>query len=220
MNIDINLCKFISPFSMIIAGPSGSGKTQLLKSILKHHRTLINPEKLMLNVIWIYGVWQDNYNKMIPFVEIVYTDCIPTEDELRLKKPDLIVIDDLMNEICDDKSVSNFFTKTSHHLDINVILIIQNLYKQGKHMRDLSLNSHYLILMKNPRDVSQIDILGRQLKISKALEQAYKDAVKYLYGYLVIDFKQTTPAEFMLKTRINPEETKNNLFSPIFYIIK
>lgn len=217
MNIDENLCKFISPFTMIIAGPSGSGKTQLLRSILKNHRILIHPEKPIIKVIWVYGVWQENYNKHIPNVDIEYSDSVPNEDELKIKKPDLVVIDDLMNEICDDKSVSNLFTKTSHHLNINVILIIQNLYKQGKQMRNLSLNSHYLVLMKNPRDVSQIDVLGRQLKISKALDEAYKDASKSAYGYLVIDFKQTTPRECMLRTRVIPE---NNKFSPIFYMIR
>ena len=37
--------------------------------------------------------------------------------------------------------------------------------------------------MKNTRDVSQIDTLGRQLKISKALNEAYKDATKNAFGF-------------------------------------
>ena len=73
--------------------------------------------------------------------------------------------------------------------------------------------------MKNTRNLTQIDVIGRQLKITKQLIEAYKDATRNMYGYLLIDFKQSTPTEFMLKTRILPQET-NSSFSPIIYMLK
>ncbi|MDI9312887.1 MAG: ATP-binding protein [Limnohabitans sp.] len=220
MLIDYKYLQFISPFSMIVSGPSGSGKSFLIRRILKNHKKLIEPEKDVLTVLWVYGVWQKIYEEPIENVKIEYTDILPTEKELDENKPDLIVIDDLMNEISDNKQLGNLFTKISHHNNINVIFIMQNSFNQGKQMRNLHLNSHYLIIMKNPRDMSQIDTLGRQLKISNALNQAYKDATKSSFGYLIIDFKQTTPREYMLKTRITPEESENGIFSPIFYLIR
>jgi len=125
-----------------------------------------------------------------------------------------------MNEVADDKRLGNLFTKVSHHLNLDVIFITQNLFHQGKQMRNLHLNSQYLILMKNTRDISQIDVLGRQLKLTRSLEEAYKDATKKPFGYLLIDFKQTTPKEYILKTRLTPEETTEGIFSPIIYIIR
>jgi hypothetical protein len=59
-----------------------------------------------------------------------------------------------------------------------------------------------------------------QLKISKALNEAYQDSMSKPYGYLILDFKQKTPKEYMLRTRIFPEETNKGTFSPIFYLIK
>ena len=40
----------------------------------------------------------------------------------------------------------------SHHRNLSVIYTVQNLFHQGKGNRSKSLNSHYLVLYKNPRD--------------------------------------------------------------------
>ena len=50
-----------------------------------------------------------------------------------------------------------------HIIKASMILILQNLFHQGKYNRDISLNSHYFILFKNPKDVGQIKVLGRPL---------------------------------------------------------
>ena len=46
---------------------------------------------------------------------------------------------------------------------ISVIYIVQNLFHQGKGSRSISLNSHYLLLFKNPRDKLQILTLAKQM---------------------------------------------------------
>lgn len=209
--------KFKSPFTMMIAGPSGSGKTYFVRDLLHFHDLLISGNKKILNVIWAYGQWQDLYKKKIENVEVEYFDGLPSESELKIKKPDIIVIDDLMNELADDAKMGNLFTKGSHHMNINVIFITQNLFHKGKQMRNISLSCHYLILMKNPRDSSQIDVLGRQMKKTKVLEEAFKDATNGAYGYLLIDFKQDTKEEFMLRTNIFPIE---GIYCPTVYISK
>ena len=45
-------------------------------------------------------------------------------------------------------------------------------------MRTISLNAHYLILFKNPRDASQINHLAKQMypTKSKFMVEAYRDA--------------------------------------------
>ena len=57
----------------------------------------------------------------------------------------------------------NLFTKGSHHRNLSVIYIVQNLFHQGKGNRSISLNSHYLVLFKNPRDKLQILTLAKQM---------------------------------------------------------
>ena len=75
-----------------------------------------------------------------------------------------------------------------------MIHIVQNLFHQGKGSRSISLNSHYLVLFKNPRDKLQILKLARQIYPGQTdffLNQ-YEEAVKRPFGYLLIDLKTTT----------------------------
>jgi hypothetical protein len=41
--------------------------------------------------------------------------------------------------------------------------IVQNLFHRWKHHRTISLNAHYMVVLKNPRDVSQIMALADQI---------------------------------------------------------
>lgn len=132
------------------------------------------------------------------------------EDLIDTSKRNLIILDDLMSETANDKKISNLFTKGSHHKKLSVILVSQNLFHQGKESRTISLNAHYLILFKNPRDASQIAYLARQMfpEKPKYLQEAYKDATSKPYGYLFIDLKSNTPDNFRLRTQIFPGETQ------------
>ena len=49
-----------------------------------------------------------------------------------VKKRNLIVIDDQMIEAGKDNRIVNLFTKGSHHRNLSVIYIVQNLFHQGK----------------------------------------------------------------------------------------
>ena len=70
------------------------------------------------------------------------------------------------------------------------------------------MNSHYLILFKNPRDAAQIVHLGRQIfpHRIKYFREAFADAASRPYGYLLIDLKPTTPDELRLRTDVCPPE--------------
>ena len=215
--MELKHLQFNSPFTMMVAGPSGGAKTVLVRRILKNHRLLIAPHNSTLSVIWAYGQWQATYNEPVENVRIQYVDGLPSQVMLQESHPNVIIIDDLMNELADNVRMGNLFTKGSHHMNINVIFISQNLYHKGKQMRNINLSCHYLILMKNPRDRSQIDVLARQMKLNKALPEAFNDATSKPFGYLLVDLKQDTPANCMLRTRITPEETVKGVFSPIVY---
>ena len=66
----------------------------------------------------------------------------------------LLIIDDLMTEAGDDKSVTDLFTKGFHHMNLSIVYIIQNIFPKGRESRTISLNAHYMFLFKNPRDPS------------------------------------------------------------------
>ena len=201
--------KFIHPFTCIVAGPTGSGKTVFVRKILNSHREMIDPppEK----IIWCYGVYQKAYEEMMremPFVQLI--EGIPGNLDELIDPTfcNLIIIDDLMSECGNDARITNLFTRGSHHRNLSVIFIVQNLFHQAKELRTISLNSHYLIVFKNPRDKLQIAHLGKQLYPGrgKYLQEAYQDATRYPYGYLLIDLKPETQEEYRLRSKIFPPD--------------
>jgi hypothetical protein len=53
------------------------------------------------------------------------------------------------------KDVCDLFTKGKHHSNINVILITQNLFHQGRYCRGISQNAKYIVGFKKVRDKNQ-----------------------------------------------------------------
>ena len=49
-----------------------------------------------------------------------------------------------------DETVANLFTKGSHHRNVSVVFLAQNLLPKNKCARTMSLNAHYIVLFKNP----------------------------------------------------------------------
>lgn len=167
------------------------------------------PEK----VLYCYGIYQPLYETMekeLPFITF-QQGLLSTSDLEALahdKTCNLVCLDDLMESVIASSEMENLFVKGMHHRHLSVIFLNQNMYCQGKHSRTISLNSHILVLMKNPRDQSQIQCLARQAFMgkSKFLLEAFKDATCQPYGYLVLDFSPSGEEAHRVRTRIFPEE--------------
>jgi len=71
----------------------------------------------------------------------------------------------------------------------------------------MSLNAHYMVLFKNPGDVSQFANLARQMypKTSLFAVEAYRRAMREPYSYLLVDLRPDQDEEFRLRTNIFPE---------------
>ena len=81
-------------------------------------------------------------------------------------------------------------------------------YHRGKHHRTISLNAHYMIVFKNPREVSQIMALAHQIypQRTKYFLEAYTAATARPHGYMVIDMKQEPPDILRPRSHIFPGE--------------
>ncbi len=89
-------------------------------------------------------------------------DDLQNFDAMSKQENIVIVIDDFMSEAAQNDQVQALFTR-GRHLNLSVIYLAQNLFHKGKHSRDMSLNTDYMILFKNTRDASQIMHLSRQI---------------------------------------------------------
>ena len=157
-------------------------------------------------IICCYTEYQSAF--MGPGLQTVeFHEGLPETDRFDGKRRTLLVIDDLMDEA--GESVSKIFTKISHHRNVSVVFLTQNLFHKNKHMRTMSLNTHYMILFKNPRDVTQFAALARQMYSTgwKFAVEAFKDATSSTaHGYLLVDLKPDTEERFRLRTSVFPGE--------------
>jgi len=181
-----------------------SGKSHFIMQLLKRPAKYFDPPPS--RIIYAYSVWQDAFERAdnVTFVEGVQGLSTITFSK---KIPTILVIDDLMEELCNDKTLSVLFTREMHHKNITVFFLVQNLYKQGRCMRDVALNCQVTILFKSPRDTEQINVLARQTGI-KLLQNAYQEAIKVRYGHLVINLQPTTPDILRLQSNLLDEHRK------------
>ena len=145
---------FIHPFTMTISGPTSCGKTTLVKHILQRAQLLISPPPT--RIIWLYKRWQPLYDELgqsvTPRIEFIQEIPLGLESDsfISTKDNNLIILDDLMSTAGKDPRVTELFTEGSHHRNLSVIAINQNLYfsKDPTQRR----NSNYMIVFNNPVD--------------------------------------------------------------------
>lgn len=200
------------PFTSMVCGPTGCGKTVFVKKFLLHIAQMCDTE--IERVFFYYSEWQSGYREYGGGIE--FREGLPCSrdyaDDPRAK---LIIIDDLMRE-ASGNVVVDLFTKGSHHRNLSVIYITQNIFHQGRGQRDISLNASYIVIFKNPRDRAQIQHLSRQIcpQNPKFLQEAYRDATAQPHGYLLLDLKQATPEEYRFRTSIFPDDTIQYAYIP------
>ena len=80
----------------------------------------------------------------------------------------------------------------------------------------MNLNTHYLVLFKNPRDANQVATLARQMYPgkSKFVLEAFEDATKEPYGYLLIDLKPETDERYRIRTNVFPDDERQYAYVP------
>ena len=129
------------PFTCIVDGYTQSGKSVWVKKLLENAKTTISPPPE--RIIWFYGQWQPMYLEMIKaipgieFKEGIHSD-IDSDEYLDVSTRNLIVLDDLMAQSGEDKHIADIFTKGSHHRNLSVIYIVQNIFHQGRETRNIS----------------------------------------------------------------------------------
>ena len=209
--------KFKTPSSVLIVGPSGCGKTVFTKALLTNDLELFAspPAK----IVYCYGVWQDGFDPMKK-AGIHFHEGIPDSERLPRWFPEggLLVLDDLMEEGGNDKRVLDLFTKHSHHRNITVLYLCQDMFPPGKYAKSISRNAHYVVAFKNPRDQ-----LGFRNLVLQAFPTQWKDVQERFqrvtdrpYGYMVLDLHPASTDDMRLLSHLLKEEgyTRAYQFAP------
>ena len=131
------------PFTYLVSGPTGSGNTSLVKAIIE--QKVINP--VHKSILWLYAADQP-LCKGLTGVEFYRGIPEDIEERFNPKEENLLI----MIQCHSDERMTRLFSVGSSHKNLSVIFIVHNLFYQGKEMCNISLNTHYIILLKNPRD--------------------------------------------------------------------
>ena len=206
--------RFQNPTNIMVVGPTSSGKTMLIKDILLHRDSMFKhpPRK----VVFCYTAFQ-------PFMtedKFSFIDFTPTLPEIDTFDPDehsILILDDILHNLGDKRiagTLSKLFMVDSHHKNVTVIMCVQNLFSKERVYRDLALNSHYMILFRLKRDISQIRRLGSQLMpgVKPSFTEIYNWATKEPYSYLLIDLHPSTSSDIVLRQNILPDEIETVIY--------
>ena len=183
--------RFKTPANFYVCEQTQAGKRHFTRRMLRHLEELFYPvpTKIIYSRISENQGFPDNLNDMV-----------------RGHDSSLLVLDDLMSQCSNDQRVADLFTRGSHHREISVLYLTENLFPPGKLSRTISLNSHYFVIFRNPRDSLGISTLAKQMfpGCTDYLMESFRDATSRPYGYLVIDCHQLTPENVRLRTNILP----------------
>lgn len=165
-------------------------------------------------IVYAYSEYQPLFDVMkrtIP--NIVFHQGLPDREDLDNYSEGLdhviLVLDDLMLKITQSEDCVQLFTVTSHHRNITVLFLTQNLYPPGKYARSISLNCANVILFRNERDKKQVLTFASQILPGQTgyFREAYERSTnRERYGYILIDVSPHTEKTYMLRSRIFPGE--------------
>ena len=119
----MNNIKFISPAIIVLSGATSSGKTTWIKRFLNSDMFDRSPHK----VFYCYGVFQPTFDTM-KNVEFIHG--LPQDFNQFYDTPqhNLLILDDLQNDVISSPEIQHLVCRESHHRNLSVIYITQNLY--------------------------------------------------------------------------------------------
>lgn len=136
-----------SPSTVMNSGCSNSGKTYFTKKILENASGMftVPPGR----IVYAYSEHQPLFDVMKATIpNITFYQGVPTRDNI---------------ENFSEGQDHVIFTVTSHHRNVSVLFLTQNLYPPGRYARTISLNCAYVILFRNDRNQRQILYFASQI---------------------------------------------------------
>lgn len=174
-----------------------AGKSSLLDRIVRHKDTLFD-EGCKKKVVLYYLSEQPIYDNWEREGLLAYksrgTPSIASFLEtvkFYASEGCILIFDDLASEIVkNSKFYREVFLVHTHHLNLCTFLILHNIFTSG--VRELSLNTHRIILTYNPRDSLGVSNLSRQSfpSTKNFLPAIYKKLGESPFSYLCLNFHQ------------------------------
>ena len=178
-------------FKLFISGPSQCGKTFFVADLLQNIETFAREPPQA--VVYIYSVWQTKFDEMKTLVTYFIEDnenIYDTIREIASNQPTMVVFDDLINSKT-IQTIAKLYTVDGRHMNLSMVFLTQRMFVNDEYFRQVSQNSDYFCVFKNPRNSSEIRTLAQQLTPgSLDLVDIYLQATKEPFSYLFINLTQ------------------------------
>ena len=176
--------EFAQIFRIFISGSSAAGKTTFAKSLLK--RGLFNYDR-----VYYYHPdfhehapveWHNELEK-----PVLYQAGVPSLKELlEIPENSCLVFDDLFTQCCESKDIDYLFRVLSSKRKLNVIIMTQRYFSDGKCGLSIRNSSNYHVLMRNA-DARTNLLVANSLQLKPEITKAIEINKQKLYPYIFID---------------------------------
>lgn len=197
--------RFSHPSNALVCAPSGAGKSFLVKKIVENRAEMFTAT--FEKVIWYYSEYQNMYDELAQQHDVQFIEGAPSLDHFPPGEgPKLVIVDDFLDQVKNPEFLK-LAIKGSHHRNLSYWFLSQSIFPP--HFRQISLQAHYVILLKSPRDVQQIRTFVLQVDPThwKGMLEAYEDATREGHSYILFDFHVRQKDHLRLRTHIFPGET-------------
>ena len=175
---------FAEIFRIFISGSSATGKTYFAKELLKqnifkfsriyyfhpdfHEHSPVN--------------WHNEFEK-----PVLYQAGIPSLRELlEIPEYSCLVFDDLFSQCCDSKDIDYLFRVLSSKRKLNVIIMTQRYFAEGKCGLSIRNSSNYHVLMRNADARTNLNV-ANSMQLKPEITTAIVENKSKLYPYIFID---------------------------------
>ena len=168
-------------------------------------------------ILYVYKVWQSKFDEMKSVVNGFIEDnenIIHQIKEISHGQRIFVIFDDLINS----KSlvdIATLFTVDGRHMNMSMAFLTQRMFVNNEYFRQISQNSDYFCIFKNPRNSSEIRTLAQQLTPgSLDLIEIYKEATKNPFSYLLINLTQECDPNVKYLSHVFDENHSLKVYQP------
>ena len=190
--------RFHTPSSILVVGPSGCGKTHFTERLLLNNTDLFESPPQAIH--YCYGAWQDGFVRMKKG-GVIFHEGIPETESLSQWFPQ-------GRYIGVRRSHGRRKWRQTHHQNITVLYLCQDMFPTGKYAKSISRNAHYVVVFKNPRDQ-----LGIRNLLLQSFPTEWKDVLEVFrqttsrpFGYMVLDLHPASSDDVRLLSHILKDE--------------
>lgn len=220
---------------MFNAGPSQSGKTELALRLLKERRVLIDKPVAKIfycspqaeNLSSKDAAMRQDLRRLHSKTEFVHglPDWEEMEHEAGKEENGIVlcILDDLATEIIASKSAMKAFTTTSHHANISVIYITQNVHQQGKFATTITANCNYKLLIADRANklllstLSRAAFPGKANFLARAIEWLEQNFENNFNQYILLDSSSLSPLPHGMHVRTRIFSQPDGSYEPILF---